>query len=178
MQRKKILKIFSLIFFVLFLSFSIPVNAEESEVSQTKLENIETNCHSIKTTLSRVKNTDKNSRLSLGRFYDLIENNFITPLNVRLVKNNSMDSKLMLSQNSFIEARSYFNHAYIAYSQELENLISTDCNSNPKSFYQKLEKTREKRKIVADSISEMKKLISEHIYLVENLKNSYKKAEK
>ncbi len=177
MQRKKLFLLISVLAFS-FSFLTIKANAE-SEISDEKIENIESNCSSIKDTLKRVQNTDKNSRVSLGRSFQTVVSDFITPLNVRLVKNNKFNSELADIQNELVSTREEFNHSYITYSQELETLISINCYDDANSFYSQLETTRKKRSDVLENAKKLEELINEHIEIVSELKASYaKKAEK
>lgn len=144
-----------LILSALLILFSLApktVFAEElEEISEEKLSNIETNCASIKESLKRTQNADKNTRISLGRTYQTLLSDFITPLNVRLVKNNRFDKTLADTQTIFSEDRDKFNQAYIDYSKDLESLLSIDCKNEPESFYRQLVKTRSSRERVSES---------------------------
>ena len=171
MTGKKIIIFGVLISLVGFSSLS-PVFAE-TNIDSEKLENIEMDCQSIKQTLKRVQNIDKNTRISIGRSYQTILTNFITPLNVRIVKNNSSNAELTNIQSRFVEARETFNRNYIAYSQEFENLLGIDCKNEPRAFYDQLEKTREKRAEVAASTKKVREIINEHKAEVEKLKNTF-----
>ena len=174
MQRKKLLSFTLLIVFS--ISYANVVKAN-TNLSEEKIENIETDCASIKRTLKSVQNTDRNTRVSLGRSFQTILSDFITPLNVRLVKNNDFNSTLADIQNEFAEAREDFNHKYIEYSQELETLISTECENNAKDFYSKLESTRNKRASVIESAKKLQGIVDKHVKSVEELRDSYKKDE-
>ena len=131
---------------------SFPVFADEtSEIPEEKISNVETNCASIKETLKRTQNADKNTRISLGRTYQTLLTDFITPLNVRLMKNNRFDANLADLQTAFSTDRENFNQDYISYSKAFETLLSIDCKSEPEKFYRQLQKTREERRNVASS---------------------------
>lgn len=171
MTGKKII-IFGALVLSLAFSFS-NISFAETEVSSEKLENIAMDCDSIKQTLKRIQNIDKNTRISVGRSYQSILTDFITPLNVRLVKNNKSSIELNDIQARFAEARENFNHSYISYSQEFENLLNTDCKNDSKTFYTQLEKTREKRVEVADSMKKIREIINEHTKEVRKIKDTF-----
>ena len=171
MTGKKII-IFGALVLTLGFSFTNLTFAED-KIDSEKLENIEMDCQSIKQTLKRVQNIDRNTRISIGRSYQTILTDFITPLNVRLVKNNKSISELTSIQNRFVDARETFNRDYISYSQEFENLLNIDCKNEPEKFYNQLEKTREKRTSVADSARKVRAIISEHLTEVEKFKDTF-----
>lgn len=145
---------------------------------EEKIENVRTNCSDIKDTLKRVQNSDRNTRVSLGRTYQQILSDFITPMNVRLVKNNRFDYNLNNIQNDFVSAREEFNRRYISYGQTLETVLAIDCKSNPEDFYGKLIEVRNARKNVADSVAEIEAIIDKHTAAVTELKETFRPKEK
>ena len=145
---------------------------------EEKIENVRTNCSDIKDTLKRVQNSDRNTRVSLGRTYQQILSDFITPMNVRLVKNNRFDYNLNNIQNDFVSAREEFNRRYISYGQTLEAILAIDCKSNPEDFYGKLIEVRNARKNVADSVAEIETIIDKHTAAVTELKETFRPKEK
>ena len=176
-RRKSVLFILPLIFSILLVPASA-TSALEFISPTEKVENVRTNCSDIKDTLKRVQNSDRNTRVSLGRTYQQILSDFITPMNVRLVKNNRFDYNLNEIQNSFVSARDSFNRNYIYYGQTLESLLAIDCKSNPEEFYGKLIEVRNARKSVADSVAEIEKIIDKHTTAVADLKETFRPKEK
>lgn len=146
-------------------------------LSEEKAENIRTNCSDIKDTLKRVQNSDRNTRVSLGRSYQQIISDFITPMNVRLVKVNRFDHNLNEIQNRFASTREQFNQDYIHYSQTLETLLATDCKDNPTDFYNKLIETREAREKVAKTVHDLEAIINEHTEAIKGMKESFRPKE-
>lgn len=90
--------------------------ANDSILSNDQAENLKANCSSIKNSLKQIQNSDRNTRISIGYTYQTILADFITPLNVRLIKNNSSDPSLSQIQNQFVALREDFNHKYIEHS--------------------------------------------------------------
>lgn len=170
MKRKSLSILIILATFSLSL-FQTQTFAEEPDkvLTDEQIGNIITNCSSIKETLKRVQNSDRNTRISLGRTYQTILTNFITPLNVRLVKNNRSDTTLTNIQAVFSQTREAFNRDYISYSQDLEMLIDMDCTDKPNDFYYQLDKTRESRRKIANDINAINSIISNHTEAVNNL---------
>ncbi len=171
MTGKKII-IFGALISLLSFSFFETAFAD-NEINSEKLENIKMDCQSIKQTLKRIQNIDKNTRISIGRSYQSILSDFITPLNIRLVKNNISNGELSAIQSRFVDARETFNRDYIAYSQEFETLLNIDCKNEPENFYNQLVKTREKRAEVAASAKIVRGIITKHYNEVEALKNTF-----
>lgn len=139
-------------------------------ISESQKTAIVDNCDKIKETLTTVQHQDSRTRVYLGRYYEIVLSKYITPLNVRLVENNMLSNELMDSQDSFTKMRSSFIINYIEYQKRLEELVSMDCKAEPKSFYEKLVKVRESRKVVQSDTVGLKELIMNQLGLVRKLK--------
>lgn len=124
---------------ILMAVFSTPVEG----LSERQRGAISQNCSTIQQTLSQLQKVDSRTRTYLGTTYETIANRFITPLNLRLVKNNR--PTLSDIQTEFTLGQTKFREAYTDYMRELEALIVYDCKQHPDEFYQKLVVTREKR---------------------------------
>lgn len=144
---------------------------EEVEITDEQRTIIVDHCDAIKDNLKLLQRTDSRTRVYLGRYYETILTNFITPLNLRLVENNISNAKLLDNQTNFATRRTSFVNDYIAYQQALEELVSVDCKSEPVKFYEKLIVVREKRSSVNKDVSKLRSLTDEQVKLVEELKN-------
>lgn len=173
--------IFSTVGFFLQLIFiTHPVYAEEDylkSVSHRKLSDIErgnisTGCVSIQASLKNLQKNDSKTRVLLGTSYQTLLSNFISPLNIRLVKNNLPDPLLAKNQSDLLLFRNNFTSLFVIYSQHLESLISFDCKNNPDDFYVELENVRVLRNELEKSITEINAIISVHLKAVNQLKNN------
>ncbi len=122
--------------------FTYTANATLSDEQKTAIVQ---NCSHIQQSLTKLQYADLRTRTYLGSSYESIVGKFITPLNLRLVKNNKVSSELFQIQNDFVQAQTNFRNYYVDYMRELEGVIATDCAAHPEGFYAKLEKTRERR---------------------------------
>ena len=59
-----------------------------SALSKEEANAISSNCSTIKQSLSQLQKADSKTRTYLGTTYETIASRFITPLNLRLVRNN------------------------------------------------------------------------------------------
>lgn len=114
-------------------------------LSDERKDAIVENCSHIRQSLVKLQYADSRTRTYLGSPYEAIISKFITPLNIRLVKNNKVSSELFQIQNDFVEAQADFRNYYVEYMRELDNVIATDCSTHPEDFYAKLEKARKYR---------------------------------
>ena len=166
-----------LLLFCVFCTCSLNAFAEEGgeaqEVSLTDAQKntIVDHCDTIKDSLKSLQRVDSRTRVYLGRYYETILTNFITPLNLRLVENNISNSKLLDNQTNFAAKRTNFVNDFIVYQQTLEEVLNTDCKREPVRFYEKILVAREKRKRVNKDVTVLKKLTDEQVKLVEALKN-------
>lgn len=142
----------------------------EDEVDQAILDNISQNCSSIKQALTDLQRADSRTRAYLGSAYESVVRDFITPLNLRLVKNSRVDTKLFEIQGDFTTQQTDFRTEYTAYMRELEALIATDCQKHPQEFYRQLEKTREHRTKLHNLAESLNKLVSAQYQGVVRLK--------
>ena len=159
-------------FLVLVMVFAcglvcMPVRA----ISENQKSAIVDNCDSIKNSLKQVQKDDARVRIALGGRYETILTNFITPFNVRLVENGLSNADLVENQNEFSNSKITFNNDYIKYQQELENLIALDCKNSPDDFYDKLEKVRQKRKIMEQDTLKIRSLLTVHMSLATKIRS-------
>ena len=159
--------------FGLFAVANVWAEGEEGEslITAEQKTTIVDHCDAMKDSLKSLQRTDSRARVYLGRYYETILSNFITPLNIRLVENNISNTKLLDNQTNFAARRTNFNDDYISYQQSLEELVNINCKSEPEKFYEQLLVTREKRKIVKKDVSKMRGLTDEQKKLVEELRD-------
>lgn len=128
------------------------------------------NCSNIKQSLTKLQHADSRTRTYLGSAYEAVSGRFITPLNLRLVKNNLPSTELLKIQSEFSSAQSAFRDRYVEYMRELEGLIATDCSAHPEEFYQKLESARTKRDNLRKTTKTIAELVDRQYAAVESLK--------
>ena len=157
------------IFLILALALSFATTPALA-ISDTQEKAITDHCEAIKDDLKNVQKLDARTRVYLGGYYETILTKFITPLNVRLVENNMSSTGLIDGQDQFVKKRMVFVNDYIVYQQGLEDLVGTNCKTEPAKFYEKLSEVRAKRKIVSQDVTKIRELISEHVKLVKGLK--------
>lgn len=140
---------------------------------EKKAENaIIQNCDNIKQSLTKLQYADSRTRTYLGSAYEAIAGRFITPLNLRLVKNNLPSAELFNIQGEFSQAQTAFRENYVDYMRELDNLIAADCANDPKGFYAKLETTRTKREALRKTTKTIAELVDRQYKAVQLLRES------
>ncbi len=129
--------------------------AATQKLSDEQIGAISQNCSTIKQSLEQLQYSDSRTRTYLGATYETLANKFITPLNLRLVKNNLSTLPV---QAEFMTAQTKFKESYTDYMKALGETLATDCKNEPEIFYQKLEVARTRRATLkkwADKLAEL-----------------------
>lgn len=161
-------------------SVTMPVYAEEislESVSHRKLNdtergNLSTGCASIQASLKNLQKSDSKTRVLLGTSYQTLLTNYISPLNIRLIKNNLPDSTLTEIQSDILSSRNNFTNLFVTYSQHLESLIAMDCKNQPDDFYLELESVRFLRNKLESSVANVNNAITVHLKATDQLKTT------
>lgn len=141
-----------------------------SAISEEKQASVAENCETIKARLVILQHSDSRTRVYLGRYYEIILSDFITPLNIWLVGHNVSNTGLIDNQSNFALKRGDFVSNYITYQKSLEGLVAMDCKNEPSKFYDELVRVREKREIVENDVKKMRSLMTEQVMLVKDLR--------
>lgn len=157
--------------FLLSICFSVILAscapAPTFALSEQQTSAISQNCPTIKQSLTQLQKVDSKTRTYLGTTYETLVNKFITPLNLRLVKNNR--PTLSSVQSKFTSEQTRFKDEYTTYMRELEELIAVDCQNNPQDFYKKLETVRKKRAELRETTVRLSKYSNEQYSAVKKL---------
>ncbi len=141
-------------------------------LDQAQEDAIIQNCDNIKQSLIKLQHADSRTRTYLGSAYEAISGRFITPLNLRLVKNNLPSTELLKIQSEFNTSQTAFRDQYVEYMRELEGLIATECKSHPDEFSRKLETTRTKREALRQTTKKISELVNQQYATVETLRGT------
>ena len=172
MKKLKVLVLMVMTLFLMFSSVRVFAEGEgEPVITDTQRATIIDHCDAMKDSLKNLQRTDSRTRVYLGRYFETILTNFITPLNLRLVENNISNSALLENQTNFAERRTRFVNDFITYQQGLEELVHINCKNEPDRFYEKLQEVKDKRRIVNRDVIKLKGYTDEQVKLVEELKN-------
>ena len=149
--------------FILFNSIRVSADTPKIKLTDDQRGEISMNCSSIKSSLKKLQVSDAKIRSLLGANYQTMLNSYITPFNLRLVKNNQNLGGLSDLQSNFVLQKNDFNSFYITYSQQFENLLSIDCQKNPDDFYNQLITTRESRKELNQKVEDLTKTVEKYL---------------
>lgn len=137
-------------------------------LSEAQRGAISQNCATIRQSLEQLQKIDSKTRITLGTTYETIATKFITPLNLRLVKNNR--PTLSTIQSDFTLGQTQFRSAYTDYMREMEGLLAINCKTDPDQFYEHLLIARQRREHLRASVNEMLQLTERQAKAVRNLK--------
>ena len=128
-------------------------------------------CDTIRNNLKSIRVQDAKIRTFLGSRYDAVLNNYMKPLNIRLVLNDVAlnDTK---TQAEFSNAKSLFAADYIDYQRSFEELLAIDCNNDANSFSKKLSLVRQKREKLFQDVTKLNSLLSSHILFVKQIQGT------
>lgn len=154
------------------LMIGLPVRAMDAEISEDQAGVISVTCSSIRIQLKNLQKADSKARVYLGSKYEFALTKLMTPLNLRLVKNNLVNSDLAISQTTFSSERDFFRATFTDYAKSLDELVAKDCQSDPYGFYEQLEVVRDKREVVRGSYLRLNDVLAEHRAAVVDLRES------
>lgn len=146
--------------------------AADSALAPERLTHISENCTFIRQSLTQLQRADSRTRTYLGSSYETVANNFLSPINLRLVKNNRPAPELMNIQSEFSIAQTAFRNQYTSYMRNLETLINTDCEAHPEEFATRLDVARNSRANLHESTTRLNQLISDQKTAVRELQES------
>lgn len=153
--------------------FAEPVSSSaDSALDPERLAHISANCSSIQQSLKQLQRADSRTRTYLGSSYETIASSFISPINLRLVRNNRPAPTLMNIQSDFSIAQTAFRNQYTNYMRDLETLIATDCQAHPEEFSARLTDARNSRAQLHASTLQLSQLISQQETAVRQLQES------
>ena len=155
--------------FILFNSIHVSADVPKIKLTDDQRGEISMNCSSIKSSLKKLQVSDAKIRSLLGTSYQTMLNSYITPFNLRLVKNNQNLGNLSDLQSNFVLQKNDFNSLYITYSQQFENLLSIDCQKSPDDFYNQLIITRESRKELNQKVEDLAKTAEKYLTKIKQI---------
>ena len=154
----------------------LAVEASASAVEETaaptedQLDTISNSCQTLKQNLKTVQRADSRTRSYLGTVYQTLLTNYITPLNLSLVKHNRPSTTITRLYSDILDARADFADRFTSYSQSFEELLYVDCKSDPTNFYNKLESVRKSRAALNASTKHLRTLFGNFYTATSRLK--------
>lgn len=124
-------------------------------ITDTQITSIRNQCGELKATLTRLRQNDTLLRINRGQLYRAIADKLMTPLNKRIASNNLDDSTLVPITATFNDTYQKFYNDYKIYDLALDDVLTTDCQTQPTQFYSALQDAREKRITLGETSQEL-----------------------
>ena len=152
---------------------ALPAHAEDTPaLSKEQAGAISQSCDSIKQSLKKLQKADTKTRSFIGGIYEDFLTDFISPLNLRLVRNSLPSTTLTKLHSDLIDGRQDFAKKFTLYAQNLEALLTMDCQNSPDKFYAKLLETRKTRNTLEQATEAFRMLLEKHQNAVQTLKGT------
>ena len=124
-------------------------------------EVIKANCQAVQSVLSQIEKTDAALRINRGRVYNEIMDLFYA-MNARLASNKISAANLVTITSDFDSELTHFRSDYNTYDDELNELISMQCQEKPADFYNQLEEVRSLRDNLDQRTSRLDSLLDDY----------------
>ncbi len=170
-----------LIFLLAFSSLALlgiygasSANAQTVVLTDTEINLIKENCHSVKNTLNQLHASDALLRVNRGQVYEALLVRMIEPFNSRL-GNNRLDNRATSTiAANYKSALDTFRTDYRLYEQKLSDAMRIDCVAEPATFHRLLQEARENRKQVNTSVQKLHRVVNDYRSAVEDFLINYK----
>jgi hypothetical protein len=174
MNKIKLLIASSVVFAVIIsVGTVMRASAQDSPITSDQIEQIRSNCVSIKNTLNQIHASDGLLRVNMGQIFESISTKLMGGFNSRVINNNLNASELVLSSSSFSSALDNFRADYIAYEEQISASINIDCLKQPVSFYDAVALARVKRTNVYNDVVSLNKYLDAYGLAIAKLEDQY-----
>lgn len=126
------------------------------------LHDVSFNCLAVKFKLSKVHEDDGLSRVNLGQSYDSVSTKLMARLNSRIVQSRLDGAELIKKASEYETALNDFKNDYQTYEVQMNDLIKSDCSTQPQTFYSNLQSVRDLRSKVENDTKQLNRLIKEY----------------
>ena len=147
---------------LLLMSYPAPVAAESIALSSSQIELISAYCTESRGHLERLHSADALQRVNLGQRYENISTKLMAPLNSRIALAGHDGLEMAKTSVEFNQELTEFRKTYLKYDNQIDDIISMDCENNPVEFYRQLEAARQERQHLADNVGKLNQLILQY----------------
>lgn len=143
-------------------------------LSESHKARIVANCTSAKTSLQQLHRSDASLRVNRGQLYESISTKLMARLNSRLALNRLDGSELVASAARYERSLAQFRATYQTYEEQLSALLRINCQKQPESFYYRSLEVRERRKDVAQIVTDLNRYTVEYHQTFERFLNDFR----
>ncbi len=136
--------------------------AQESGLSEEHKDHIKVNCHTTKSTLTRLHTNDGPTYVNRNQTYFSISDKLIARFNGRLALSSYDMTQFARLARDYNAALSSFRIVYGRYDDAMANLLKIDCTKQPERFYAAVASAREKRAELHETIAKVNDMISQY----------------
>lgn len=151
------------------------VNAQQATLTQEELTKIQTNCVTIKNTLSQLHASDALLRVNRGQMYESMASKLMDNFNNRL-SSNRLDTRATGTVTSTYRGLlDTFRQDYKLYEQKVSEAIRTDCSKDPQRFHTIVTQARELRATVHTDVQKLHRSIDDYRNAVSDFKRNFER---
>lgn len=164
----------------IFVSASIaaqPAMAQQAILTDAQIEYISDNCQVSKVALNRVHTNDVVLRVNLGQRYETIARRLMAPMNSRIATNSLDNVELTKTTVDFNQAYSDFTEEYRRYDDSVTKALQLDCKTEPIDYYRQIERARDARKEVAETVDRLQALAKQYDKQINEFGKQFEKAD-
>lgn len=157
--------------------FSVPfvAQAQQATLSDEQLTKIQTNCVTIKNTLSQLHASDALLRVNRGQMYESIAGRLMDNFNSRL-GSNRLDARATTTVTSTYRGLlDTFRQNYKLYEQKVSEAIRVDCTKDPQRFHNLIIQARELRSVVHGDVQKLHRSIDDYRNAVNDFKLNFER---
>ncbi len=151
-------------------------SAESVKLTDEHLQQIKTNCVSVKANLSRLHSNDALARVNVGQIYESISTKLMSGFNGRVANNNMNNISLSSVSSQYDNQLNTFRSDYITYENQLSRALGVNCSNNPQEFYDAVVSARIKRAKVYEDVTRLNQFIDQYTKEVDKFEAEYKLA--
>jgi hypothetical protein len=157
--------------------FMLPsFNAQAAtDITPEVVARIRARCVENQATLNRLHQTDAFLRTDRGNLYQTISSKLMVPMNRRLASNQLDGGALLTITSDYNAEYNRFYRAYVDYDNALSEVLDTDCDREPVTFYNALLDAREKRIKLSESNVKIKDHIRQYGATFAEFKTNFEK---
>lgn len=155
--------IFGVITALSLLVATTSVHAQAVTVlSDQQIEQVKTNCQSVKGTLNQLHASDALLRVNRGQVYESMASRLMDPFNTRL-SNSRLDTKATSAViTAYRTTLDTFRSDYQNYEEHLSSTLRIDCQTQPAAFYRATEEVRGLRAVVHTDVQRLNRYIDDY----------------
>lgn len=154
------------------MTLSLAVKAESKKLTSAESAYISSSCTPIMNKINQLHVSDALMRVNRGQLYETTLTKLMISFDKRLQNNNVDSSVTSQITSSFSSQLDTFRKDYISYEEQLSSTIKVGCSSDPQSFVDNLEKSRQLRAIVYADVQKLNMYIDNYIAAFVQIKSS------